>query len=722
MINFAKSFPQNILLQENILVNLTHIPTYITRPIRLFKEYDRANLRPDLIAGLTVGVILLPQAIAFALIAELPPQMGLYAAIVGALFGALWGSSNQIHTGPTNAISLLVLSSLLTVSVADTDFIVVAGMLAVMVGIFQVIMGLARLGVLVNFVSHSVVVGFSSGAGVLIAVNQLRHLLGLEFESHNLIQTLEGVASNIAVTHWATAILGIGTMVLIFLLRQINPKLPGSLLSMVVASIVVFILSLDKSGVSVIGQLPQSLPPLADLPLFDLDLIARLSTGALAVGAIGLVETTAISRSIATQTGQRLDSNQEFVGQGLANIAAGLFSGYPVAGSFSRSAVNFKAGAQTAFSAIFSGGFVLIGIFALAPLAIYLPRAALAGVLIVTAYSMIDRAEISRILSGTRSDALIMIVTFFGTLFLEIEFAVLAGILLSFALYIMKTSVPRVFTVLPDKNFKHFVQQLPEQPSCSQLVIIKISGDLYFGAVSHVEEAIHKHLAAHPEQRFLLLRMQGVNQCDFSGIHMLESLIHLCKERGGDLYFMKLQKPVEEFMQSTGFLDKLGAEHFLTEDGAIEHLFYKVLDPAICIYECSVRAFQECQNLPKRIYPLELSVAPELPQNDVYNISPLELQNRLSRGDGPPLVVDVREPREYKRGHVPHAELIPLSKIMFEIPDIPRDREIVLVCRAGRRSARAAHVLQTKGFDNISILKGGLSAWEAAGLLEAVEF
>lgn len=712
---------QNRLTGNPVWGNLKHIPVYFTQPWRIFRSYRSEDLKPDIIAGLTVAVILLPQAIAFALIVELPPQMGLYAAIVAAIFGALWGSSNQVHTGPTNAISLLVLSSLLTTAEPGSpEFILAAGMMAVMVGIFQLGMGLARLGMLVNFVSHSVVVGFSTGAGVLIAVNQLRHLLGLDFSSHSLMETFEGIITHLTQTHGPTTMLGIGTMIFIVVLRQLYPKLPAALLSMVVASVFVFILKLDKTGVAVIGQLPSSLPPLADLPLFDLDFIAELSTGALAVGAIGLVETTAISRSIATQTGQKLDSNQEFFGQGLANIASGLFSGYAGAGSFSRSAVNFKADARTPVSAIFSSLFVLIALFTIAPLAAYLPRAALAGVLIVTAYGMIDRAEIIRIWQGTRSDAFIMLVTFLSTLFLHMEFAVLMGIMFSFAFYILKTSMPQVFTVVPDATYKHFVRSTAQTSTCPQLGIIKISGDLYFGAVSHVEEEISRHLTRHPEQRFLLLRMHGVNQCDFSGIHMLEAIRHNCRERGGDLFLMKVQKPVYAVMASTGFLAQLGSKNILADEEAITYLFHKKLDPAICIYECSVRVFMECQNLPKRTYSLEIPLYTDIPTDTITAISPIELWKKMQKNGSSPKVVDVREPREFRQKHIPKSTSIPLSRILSNAIGLEQTQEIVLVCRSGRRSTRAAWIMQQQGYQRIQILRGGLSAWEAANLLEAV--
>jgi SulP family sulfate permease len=704
-----------------ILSNLSHIPNYFQNPVRLFRTYDRANLQPDLIAGLTVAVILLPQAIAFAIIAELPPQMGLYAAIIGAIIGGLWGSSDQAHTGPTNAISLLVVSVLLTVSQPDApEFVLAAGLLAVMVGIFQLVLGMARLGVLVNFVSHSVVVGFTAGAGVLIAVKQLKEFFGMEFSSHNLVDTITQVALHLPETHLPTLALGIGTVLIIVILRRINPRLPGPLIGMVAASAAVFVFGLDEAGVAVIGELPTSLPPIAPLPLFDLDLIGRLSTGAIAVGAIGLVETSAIARSISTQTGQRLDSNQEFVGQGLANISVGFLSGYPCAGSFSRSAVNYRADAKTRVSAIFSGIFVLVAMFALAPLAVYLPRTALAGVLIVTAYGMVDKAEIARIWRGARGDALIMVVTLFGTLFLELEFAVLAGILLSMAVYILTTSIPHVFSVVPSPKFKHFVQKEPDHPACPQLGIIKISGDLYFGAVNHVEEALLEQLAENPQQRFLLLRMHGVNNCDFSGIHMLESVRKVYRDRGGDIFFMKIQKRVDDFMRSTGFYDAMGAHHFLEEDEAIPFLFYKMLDPATCIYECDVRVFRECQKLPKRDFSADIPLQTAIPVGSVATISPLQLWDDM-RNEHQPVIIDVRDPREFRLGHIPDSQSVPLPKLLAGVKEFPKDLHIVLVCQGGRRSTRAAHLLGQQGFQNVAALQGGILAWEAANLLEAVD-
>jgi SulP family sulfate permease len=708
--------------QNPVAANIQYILHYFSRPVKLAHGYNRDNLRPDLIAGVTVAVIALPQAIAFALVAELPPEAGLYAAIVAAIVGALWGSSDQMSTGPANAVSLLVLSTLTGVAVPGTaDYMMAAGLLALMVGVFQLTVGLTGLGLLINFVSHSVVVGFAAGAGVLIALGQVRYLLGVEFSSRNLLETVVGVAGNLTNINPPTFILGVATIILIVLLRKYAPGIPYALVSIVVGALAVFTFQLGEQGVEVLGEIPRGFPPIARLPIFDFALIGQMSTGALAVGAIGLIQTAAIARSISTQTGQRLDSNQEFVGQGLANISAGIFSGYAGAGSFSRSAVNLRSGAKSAGSNVFAGIFILIAMLIFAPLAAYVPRASLAAVLIITAFGMIDKGEIVRILRGTRGDALIMAVTLIGTLFLNIEFAVLLGILLSFALYIMKSSVPKVQMVVPDKGFKHFVSERLPDDACPQMGIVQISGDLYFGAVSHVEETVHQHLIDAPEQRFLLFRMHSVNQCDFSGIHMLESIRQTCLDRSGDIFFVRLQEPVAQFMKSTGFYDKLGDDHFLDEDQAITYLFHKTLDPAICIYECPVRVFKECQNLPKQTGTGGVTIPASVSAIEVEGISPNELWQSLSVKTGPPLVVDVREPREYKRGHIPAARLMPLPRVFADIDSFPRDRDIVFVCRGGRRSTKAAQYLSHNQFDRVKVLQGGMLAWESAKLLEAID-
>jgi len=705
--------------QNLLLLNLR----YFSRPIRILKGFEWRYLQSDMMAGLTVTIISLPQAIAYALVAGLPPEMGLYTAIIGPVVAALWGSSNQLQTSPTTALSLLVLSSLSAITTLDpSQILIAAGLLAVMVGVFQLIMGLARLGVLVNFVSDSVIVGFAAGAGVQIAIAEFRHLFGVNFTGSGLVRVASQLLIHLPETHVPTLAIGLGTLVLMVLTRKLNPKLPAPLVSLTAAAVTVFLFHLDKAGVKVIGQLPRGLPPLTVLPIFDFNLMADLLPGALAVAALGLIQALAVARSVAAQTGQRLDSNQEFVGQGLGNIVCGFFSGYPCCGSISCTVINHQIGAKSPLAAIFSGLFTLVGMLVLAPMVAYLPRSALSGILIVVGYGMIDRKEMVHLWRGARGDALIMAVTFLSTLFLPLQFAVLAGILMSLAYYIMKTSTPRVCAVLPNEDFKHFLYQ-PDKPTCPQLGIIQISGDLYFGAVNHIEETIHRHLLDYPEQRFLLFRMHSVNHCDFSGIHMLETVRNTCRERGGDIFFVRLQEPVSQLMKSTGFYDQLGDDHFLEEEQAITIIFHKILDPAICIYECPVRIFKECQNLPKRTDVLKTPISTGTPiLVEVPGISPRELWQQLSAGgSNAPLVIDVREPREYKHGHIPAARLLPLPKLLSDPPEIPQDRTVVFVCRGGRRSRRATYWLLNEGHPNVKVLQGGMLAWESAGLLEAID-
>ncbi len=701
--------------------NFSHIATYLLKPVRTVRSWRGNNLGPDVMAGITVGLIALPQAVAFALIADLPPQMGLYATIVAAIVGGLWGSCNQIQTGPANAISILVFAVLIPIASPDTpEYLVMAGMIAVLAGVFQLLIGFARLGVLVNFVSHSVIVGFASGAAVLIAANQLKHLLGLQFESEGLLSTLQGVLFHLPETHWPTAFLGMGTIGLLLLLGKLAPKWPGPLMVMIAASFTVFLFDLNEQGVSVIGQLPRSLPPLVKLPLFNLDMILQLITGALAVGAIGLIQTTAIARSIAGDTGQRIDNNQEFVGQGMANVAAGFFSGYAGAASFARSGVSEKAGAQTSLAAVTAGLMVLVAMLALAPLGIYLSRTVLAGILIVVAYGLIKWAEVRRILRGAPGDAFIMLITFFGTLFVSMIFAIMAGIMFSFAFYLLRASTPRIYRVLPDETFTHFIRKKPTQNACPQLEIFTIAGDLYFGAVSTVEDTILNHLIDYPEQRFVLLRLEGVNNCDFSGIQILRTIRQACLKRGGDLYLMKVQKSLYPVMQSTGFFQELGADHFMEEEVAIPLLFHRVIEPVICIYECPFRAFKECQNLPKQIYPDLFDPGPH-PTEDIPSITPRDLWSLINCDAPPPLIIDIRHPREFRRGHIPHAQLKPLPALAATIQTYSPDTPLILVCHGGARSRRVVQSLIWQGYDNAVMLKGGMLAWQKAGLPQTIE-
>jgi SulP family sulfate permease len=647
--------------------------------------------------------------------------MGLYTAIVASIIGALWGSSNQLTSGPTNAISLLTLSTLLGVAEpGSVEYLAAAGLLAVMVGSFHLIMGFARLGMLVNFVSDSMVVGFSTGAGILIAFHQAEHLLRIPITpSPSLWATIPSIIAHLPQIHWPSVAVGVGTLLIIFVLERIHRRIPNLVIGMVSAAAIVALLGPETYHIEVVGEIPRRLPPLADFSPIEPRLALELFTGALAVAAIGFLETMSIAREFSAHTGQRLDSNQQFIGEGLANVASGIFSGYPASGSISRSAVNYRAGAKTELSSIFAGLFVLAGVIALAPLATYVPFAALGGVLVFTGLNLVHKDEIIRTWRADRADRNIMVLTMAATLLAPLQIAVLVGIGSSVIHYLLTTTTPRVREVKMDERYRYFCPR-PEQPACPQLGVVQILGDLYFGAVSHVERRIEELLDEHPRQRFLLLRMYTVENCDISGIHTLESIVRTYRDRGGDVFFVHVQEPVLEVMTTTSFYEFVGEDHFLDPDHDIDYLFHKVIDPAICIYECPVRAFGPCQNLPKQLYEADVDWPEDPDLDEVPEIEPRELWRDLHR-DEPPLVVDVREPREYERAHIPNAELIRLPELLDDA-EIPRDRPVVLVCRGGRRSTRAAAVLRERGFDNVSVLHGGTQAWERENLLEAVTY
>ena len=365
---------------------------------------------------------------------------------------------------------------------------------------------------------------------------------------------------------------------------------------------------LDGQGVIVLGELPRGLPPLADLPLFDFELLGRLGPSIVAVGLIGLIEAASISRAVAARSGQYLNSDQEFVGQGLANVAAGLFSGYPVAGSLTRSAVNYEAGARSQFAAVMSSLWVLLAMILFAPAAAFLPRAALAGILVVTGARMINHKEARRIMRTSSGDTAVMLISFAATLILSLEFAVLTGVLVSFARFVANTAMPSVKAMVPHDDFTHFSHQ-PEKPNCPQLGVLTIMGSLYFGAAPYVEDIVRSHMDENPDQKFLMLRMRRVNHCDISGIHMLETVTNLYRQRGGDLFLVGTRRAVLDKMRLSGFCTLLGEDHFLETEKAIPFIFYNSLNATECVYKCRVRVWKECQSLPKSENPVDLPAA-----------------------------------------------------------------------------------------------------------------
>jgi SulP family sulfate permease len=334
--------------------------------------------------------------------------------------------------------------------------------------------------------------------------------------------------------------------------------------------------------------------------------------------------------------------------------------------------------------------------------------------IMVIAYRMVDWHGVRRVVKTSRSETGIMVSTFGATLVFPLEFAVLAGVILSLAIYIYKSSLPTVHTVVPDPTFRHFVER-DDAPCCPQLGVINIRGALFFGAASHVEDELLANHEANPGQNHLLLRMHGVHQCDLSGIDVLEGILRLYRDAGGDVFLVQVRPEVRQIMHSSGFDELLGGNHFLAQEEAIEWLFENAIDPAVCIYECEHRVFAECQPLEKHPYDIRLPAFPTRFRYPERQLTVPEFEDalRVSRKDG--LLVDVREREEYASGHLAGAELVPLRHVIEDAEQLPRDRPVLLVCRSGRRSTRAMHWLIGLGFENVVNLKGGILSWKATG-------
>ncbi len=560
--------------------------------------YRRHHLRADLIAGLTLAVVAVPQSMAYALIAGLPVQYGLYASIVPAIVGSLWGSSAHLITGPTTATSLVVFS--ITAGLAQPgspDYIQMAFLLALMAGGIRIAMGLARLGNLLNFVSHSVILGFTAGAGVLIAFNQLSSLLGLHLEKSSVfVESLLNTISHLHETHIITFIIGIATTAIILVVKRFRPSWPGTLIALVAVGVMVAIFKLGARGVTVVGTIPRSLPPV-HLPGISHGVeIGNLAPGALAIALLGLMEAVSSAKAISGRTHQRLNINQEFVGQGLANVAASLFNGYPVSGSFTRSALNYRTGGKTPMSGVFSGIAIALVLLIAAPLAALLPIAALAGVLLVVAYEMVDKEGIMRAMRATRADGTVLLVTFLSTLFLQVEFAIYVGVLLSIGLYLAETAHPRIHSIVPDLNTGRMVGSARGR-ICCQMDIVTIEGAVFFGSTTFVLEDLQRRLKNHPRMANILIRLHQVNILDASGIHAIEILLEEVQERGGSLYFAGVKPRVFLVFKNSGLLREVGESHFRTTTGsAIRQAMRESFCPAICA-TCEYMVFVECPEL-----------------------------------------------------------------------------------------------------------------------------
>lgn len=558
---------------------------------------NRKNLLADLMAALTGAVIVLPQGVAYAFIAGMPPEYGLYTAIVSTIIASLFGSSWQMISGPTAAISIVIMSVASATGVSSLpEYISVVITLTFLAGAFQLLLAIFRMGGLVNFISHTVVIGFTAGAAILIACSQLEHLLGLNLASGlSFLENWQALLQHLAEANYYSLAIGLTTLIAAITLKKINRRIPYLLISLILGALLSYVLNGAEHGVKLVGALPGTLPPLS-IPDFEPSTLKTLVSGALAIAILGLIEAVSIARSIALRSHQLINGNQEFLGQGLSNIIGSFFSCYASSGSFTRSGANYDSGAKTPLAGVFSGIILAFILISVPELTAYLPLPAMAGSILFIAWNLLDIHHIRQILGSNKSETAVLLVTFISTLFIELEFAIYVGVLLSLALYLRRTSRPVLMDVAP----------IPDQPrrqiknvyryhlqECPQFKMLRIDDSIFFGAIDHIQQRIREICNENSGCVYLLIVGKGINFIDVAGAEMLYQESKRLEQLGGRLMFCSLKGTVTDELQQIGYYQKIGSACFYSSPQQAIQDTVKELDLERC-KTCTARIFDEC--------------------------------------------------------------------------------------------------------------------------------
>jgi SulP family sulfate permease len=563
-----------------------------------FRLTTLETIKADFFAGLTGAIIVLPQSVAFATIAGMPPEYGLYTAMVVPIIAALFGSSFHLVSGPTTAISIVVFAAVSKYAEPGTqEFVSLALTLTFLAGVYQLVFGLAKFGLLINFVSHNVVIGFTAGAALLIASSQIPYIVGIDIaRGEDFIHTWFDIYWGVGEFNIYLLIVGLGTLMSAILVKILRPKYPNLLIGMLVGGVLAFYLSGLTDTIKTVGAMPAYFPPLST-PDFSLNSLKELAPEAFAIALLGLIEASSIGRSIATKSNQRIDANQEFVGQGASNIVGSFLSSYASSGSFTRSGVNFEAGARTPLSAILAALFLMVIVLLVAPLIAYLPLAAMAGIILLVAYNLVDFKNIRKTFKYSKSESVIFTATFLATLLFELEFAIYLGVLLSLMLFIAKTSTPDVHTLAfatPPGEGDRRLQSIRKAPlvQCPQLKIIRIDMSIYFGSINHIQKQLSR-IVDNQRIYHILIVASGVNFIDLAGIEALLNENKRLKAQNGSLYFVAVKSTAFEFMEKVNFVNEIGRDNFFDTKSEAIKVLYDRLDKSKC-EKCQALVFNEC--------------------------------------------------------------------------------------------------------------------------------
>ncbi|TKB10400.1 SulP family inorganic anion transporter [Desulforhopalus sp. IMCC35007] len=523
-----------------------------------------AVLKADILAGITVALVLIPQAMAYAQLAGLPPHYGLYASFLVPIVAAIFGSSRQLQNGPVAIISLMTAAALAPLGLNVEQTVMYAALLALMAGGIQLTLGFLRLGVMVDFLSHPVVIGFTNAAALVIASMQVGKLFGIVVTPGNhLHETLWKLAIAIPKnTHMATLFMGSGALVLLILLKRFFPKLPGILITVVITTVVAWFTGYEKSGGAVVGHIPAGLPSFV-WPEYNSEHVKDLMLPAGMIAFLSFVEAFSIAKAVASKTRQRLSADQEMVGKGLANLVAGVFQGYSVSGSFSRTAVAFDAGAKTGFAAVVSGIVVGITLLFLTPLMYHLPIATLAAIIIIAVVGLFQIAPLVHSWKVNPHDTVVALVVFNSTIYFapHLEKGIYIGIALSLAFYIYRTMRPHFAEVAMHEDGTYRDANLFGMQTSESLALFRYDGDLYFVNAGYLEKRLVNAVADKPQLLVAMLDIEAVEQIDTTGEEMLAHMSEWFKEAGIEFYITRPKFKVVDVLKRTGLYEKIGQEH-----------------------------------------------------------------------------------------------------------------------------------------------------------------
>ncbi len=543
--------------------------------------YRREHAVSDLVAAVIVTVMLIPQSLAYALLAGLPAQVGLYASILPLVLYALFGTSRTLSVGPVAVVALMTAAALAPVADAGSpEYVAGAVLLGVMSGLILLVMGVLRLGFLANFLSHPVISGFITASGLVIAASQLKHILGIEASGHNLLEIGSSLLSNLGDIHPPTVAIGSGALLFLVLSRKkLKPLLErlgmgqrmadivtkmAPILAVFATTLLAWWLGLGSRGVSLVGGIPRGLPEFT-LPPMELSLWKQLAVGALLISVVGFVESVSVGQTLAAKRRQRIDPDQELVGLGAANLGAGFSGGMPVTGGFSRSVVNFDAGAETPAAGLFTAVGIALATLFLTPAIAYLPVATLAATIIVAVATLIDLPALVRTWRYSRSDFGAMLATILLTLLYSVEAGIVAGVTLSIGLFLYRTSRPHSAVIGRVPGTEHFRNVLRHQVElCPKVTFLRVDESLYFANARFLEETVMDLVTRQPELRDLVLVCPAVNQVDASALESLEAINERLTDAGVRLHLSDVKGPVMDRLKETVLLKKLGGEVYLS--------------------------------------------------------------------------------------------------------------------------------------------------------------